>query len=379
VKQGHSIDILWSELLCIINWYNPFSWLLKGAIRQNLEFIADGKVLEGGVSKKEYQYLLLKVIGNNHFSIASKFNFSSLKKRIAMMNKMKTARVHIVKFLFILPLVAVLLVAFRKKEHERNVTGLRVDGVPQPVHLTPVAAIYNNDTTPKPKKGTKQVTDRNSEKFEITDKKAVIHLHNGKTEEYDLTDSLQRQNFEAKYGKIISVAANVDELAPVSVVTASGGTVAVSGSAINTTVAPVAVMTKGTTVISAKTITSVNSSAPVVVSANGAKNVTVADNIGYAVIADEDVMVTITKNTTAKELEDFKSQMKEKGYQLNFDKITYSDKGTLTHVSGTIKSNDGQAGNFSATDFDRVILARVKYDNRIYWRVDVVDKPKHVI
>jgi hypothetical protein len=31
------------------------------------------------------------------------------------MNKMKTARMHIVKFLFILPLVAVLLIAFRKK------------------------------------------------------------------------------------------------------------------------------------------------------------------------------------------------------------------------------------------------------------------------
>jgi hypothetical protein len=39
VKQKHSIDILWSELLCIINWYNPFAWLLKRSIRQNLEFI----------------------------------------------------------------------------------------------------------------------------------------------------------------------------------------------------------------------------------------------------------------------------------------------------------------------------------------------------
>ena len=115
VKQKHSIDILWSELLCIVSWYNPFSWLLKRSIRQNLEFIADCKVLESGMNKKEYQYLLLKVIGNNHFSIATKFNFSSLKKRIAMMNKMKTARMHIVKFLFILPLVAVLLIAFRKK------------------------------------------------------------------------------------------------------------------------------------------------------------------------------------------------------------------------------------------------------------------------
>src|SRR5690606_28434163 len=59
VKQRHSVDIIWGELVCLLNWYNPFAWLSKGAIRQNLEFIADDKVIETGVCKKEYQYLLL--------------------------------------------------------------------------------------------------------------------------------------------------------------------------------------------------------------------------------------------------------------------------------------------------------------------------------
>src|SRR5262249_53287520 len=84
VRQRHSVDIIWSEIVCILNWYNPFAWLLKFSIRQNLEFIADSEVLQGGVNKKEYQYLLLKVMGNNQFSIVQNFNFSSLKKRIAM-------------------------------------------------------------------------------------------------------------------------------------------------------------------------------------------------------------------------------------------------------------------------------------------------------
>ena len=52
VKQAHSIDIIWSELLCVLNWYNPFAWLLRRSIRQNLEFIADHKVLETGIEKK---------------------------------------------------------------------------------------------------------------------------------------------------------------------------------------------------------------------------------------------------------------------------------------------------------------------------------------
>jgi len=115
VKQRHSIDILFSEILCLLNWYNPFGWMIRTAIRQNLEFVADNQVLENGINKKQYQYLLLKVIGNNQFSIAQKFNFSSLKKRIAMMNKNKSAKLHLLRFLFVLPVLAVILVSFRKE------------------------------------------------------------------------------------------------------------------------------------------------------------------------------------------------------------------------------------------------------------------------
>jgi len=114
VRQNHTIDIVWAELLCIINWYNPFAWLLKRSIRQNLEFIADNKVVENGIDKKQYQYLLLKVIGNNQYSIATKFNFSSLKKRIVMMNKTKSARLQVGRFLFMVPVLAIILLAFRK-------------------------------------------------------------------------------------------------------------------------------------------------------------------------------------------------------------------------------------------------------------------------
>lgn len=113
VKQRHTADILWSELLCMLNWYNPFAWLIRRSIRQNLEFIADHQVLETGLDRKQYQYMLLKVVGVPAFAIANQFNFSSLKKRIVMMNKIRSAKVHLIKFLFVLPLVTILLLAFR--------------------------------------------------------------------------------------------------------------------------------------------------------------------------------------------------------------------------------------------------------------------------
>lgn len=113
IRQKHSVDILFAELLSVIGWYNPFVWLIRHSIRQNLEFIADRQVLGSGVDRKAYQYHLLNVVGRPAYRIANSFNFSSLKKRIVMMNKSKSARLHLVKFLFVLPLVAVLLLAFR--------------------------------------------------------------------------------------------------------------------------------------------------------------------------------------------------------------------------------------------------------------------------
>ncbi len=114
IRQQHSLDIVMAELLCVFAWYNPFAWLIRHSIRQNLEFIADSKVLEKGFDRKGYQYHLLKVIGEPKYRLATNFNFSSLKKRIVMMNKIRIDRLQLVKFLFILPLLAILLVAFRE-------------------------------------------------------------------------------------------------------------------------------------------------------------------------------------------------------------------------------------------------------------------------
>jgi beta-lactamase regulating signal transducer with metallopeptidase domain len=150
VKQRHSLDIIWTELLCIFSWFNPFAWLLRHAVRQNLEFIADTNVLESGVDKKQYQYILLKVIGIPEFRIATSFNLSSLKKRIIMMNRNKSTRVHLLWFLFVLPLVAVVLLAFRNN----------TSGEAENKELT-LSGIVVNAHTLEPLKGA-SIKDRNT-------------------------------------------------------------------------------------------------------------------------------------------------------------------------------------------------------------------------
>lgn len=215
VKQKHSMDIIWGELLCLLNWYNPFAWLLKKLIRQNLEFIADRHVLEQGMDRKEYQYLLLKVIGNNHFSIANQFNFSSLKKRIAMMNKIRSAKFHLVKFMFVLPLVSVMLLAFRNewKKQETGIDQLSVSTIagkdtipdklpPPPPPPPPPQHQAVNPMKDFLKKNT-EVKDV-SWAFKDNEEAAIIFIHrkDGKVEEYDIRNEAVKAKLIAKYGAL---------------------------------------------------------------------------------------------------------------------------------------------------------------------------------
>lgn len=112
-QQNHTVDVVIAECICMLNWYNPFAWLLKNAVKQNLEFLTDDTVLKNGIDKKSYQYLLLKVTGYSPVNIASSFKISSLKQRIYMMNKTRTSQRHLLKMLFVLPLIAFMMLAFR--------------------------------------------------------------------------------------------------------------------------------------------------------------------------------------------------------------------------------------------------------------------------
>ena len=199
VRQKHTIDIVWAEVLCILNWYNPFTWVIRKAIRQNLEFIADNKVLQAGIDKRQYQYLLLKVTGNNHFSIASQFNFSSLKKRIAMMNKMKSAKVHLVKFLFVLPVVAVMLVAFRSNSSDTKKDKSGKDFDKGFVHQQPNRMSTGYDSIPVNNKG--YILDVINDKKNI-DIVTVKNIKGKKVKEILLTEwNRNKKYYEDLYGK----------------------------------------------------------------------------------------------------------------------------------------------------------------------------------
>jgi hypothetical protein len=103
-KEKHSVDVLISELLCTVFWFNPFMWLYKKAITQNLEYIADQKSIEQLEDKKSYQHALLKVVSNqNCLPITNNFYQSLIKKRIIMLNTNQSHKRNSWKYAVIIP------------------------------------------------------------------------------------------------------------------------------------------------------------------------------------------------------------------------------------------------------------------------------------
>ena len=121
VKQYHSIDVIFSQLISAFCWFNPFVWLMNKKIRMNLEFMADRSVLKSGHEPEHYQSHILRL--SYHKAAATLYNnlnFSPLKKRIQMMNKKKTPGLYFLKYILIAPVVFTLLFVNSSFKAEQN-------------------------------------------------------------------------------------------------------------------------------------------------------------------------------------------------------------------------------------------------------------------
>jgi beta-lactamase regulating signal transducer with metallopeptidase domain len=129
IRENHWLDNLTSELLCAVQWFNPFAWMMKGALKRNLEFQADHKVIASH-NAETYQMALVSMAntqGPGTFLTA--LNSSDLKTRIKMM-KMKTEnKFGVVRQLVVLPLLAFLVMGLANREVKTLTT------TPQPISV----------------------------------------------------------------------------------------------------------------------------------------------------------------------------------------------------------------------------------------------------
>ncbi|HEV2481754.1 MAG TPA: M56 family metallopeptidase [Puia sp.] len=116
VSGRHTLDILLAELALVIQWFNPFAWLYRREVENNLEYLTDAHVLlDATIERSAYQLSLLRVSAPQlPFSLTNNYNHSLLKRRIVMMNSQRSSLHTVWKYFFLIPLLTGLMCALNK-------------------------------------------------------------------------------------------------------------------------------------------------------------------------------------------------------------------------------------------------------------------------
>ena len=108
INHKHSFDLIYFEIIKIIFWFNPFIWLIKKSVQQVHEYIADSKAT---INKNipEYSKLIIKLSSLDYnVKLANCFSKILIKKRIIMLNNLKTRKMEKLRFFISIPIIAIL-------------------------------------------------------------------------------------------------------------------------------------------------------------------------------------------------------------------------------------------------------------------------------
>ena len=113
IRLGHCIDLIILQVATIIQWFNPFVWLIGKNLKAIHEFEVDEAVLNKGIDATQYQkFLVVKAVGNRLQPFANNLNKESLKRRIIMMNQKRSNRWIMLKALLVIPVATLAVSVF---------------------------------------------------------------------------------------------------------------------------------------------------------------------------------------------------------------------------------------------------------------------------
>lgn len=113
IRHCHSLDIVLLTVVQMLQWWNPFVFLLARNLRDVHEYEADDYVLRHDIDPQTYQLLLLQsVVHDATFPLASSFNHSLIKNRIKMMSLPQPKAWMRSKVLYVIPLSMLALSVF---------------------------------------------------------------------------------------------------------------------------------------------------------------------------------------------------------------------------------------------------------------------------
>ncbi len=143
IRQKHSWDIIYLELLTIICWINPFFHLIKKETRAIHEFLAD-RVATNNEDAHDYAELLVMQVLKTRQRLVNPFFHNQIKRRIAMIIYSSKTNYRHLRQVMILPvaLFAITLIAVNcSSKNDKNEAGdllVREVSIPDSSHHTAV-------------------------------------------------------------------------------------------------------------------------------------------------------------------------------------------------------------------------------------------------
>ena len=132
IRQKHSLDLIFVELLKIVFWFHPVVHLFGKAIRINHEFLADACVASKHTNIAEYQMLILKRAASANVPFYNYFNFYNTKKRLIMLQTKVNHFRNLCKMALLIPTSILFLVVFAEKSYAQEVQKEKEISLSQP-------------------------------------------------------------------------------------------------------------------------------------------------------------------------------------------------------------------------------------------------------
>lgn len=175
IRQLHTVDVLFLEMVSALFWINPFFHLIKKETKAIHEFLADEFAIQSSDKWQYAELLLMQALQTQH-SIVNPFFHNQIKRRIAMIQNSTTTGKQYLRKLLTLPALAIVLAlfAFNYKARRNEKQQLQVSTV--------------TDTLPKNLSGTKLLIDKENE-FTIKSDSIVIK-DNENTKDNDFKEAL---------------------------------------------------------------------------------------------------------------------------------------------------------------------------------------------
>lgn len=127
IRQWHSADVLFIELIKAFFWFHPAVYLFKQALQQVHEYLADSAVVQQHNTGRYIKLLVSQLLYSNTISISTPFHQPPIKNRIMMLEKLKQATPAFWKMALSLPVMAALIFMYSCDQTEITEPALKVE------------------------------------------------------------------------------------------------------------------------------------------------------------------------------------------------------------------------------------------------------------